>query len=39
VQNLPGLGSGFRVDIDVPADDWVNATQFYDALVFNTGHW
>uniref|UniRef100_A0A7I4FQ62 Trichome birefringence-like N-terminal domain-containing protein n=1 Tax=Physcomitrium patens TaxID=3218 RepID=A0A7I4FQ62_PHYPA len=37
--NLAGTGSGFRVDIDIPADDWSNVTQFYDVLVFNTGHW
>jgi hypothetical protein len=36
---LPDLGSGFRVDIDVPSYDWVNAAKFYNALVFNTGHW
>ncbi|XP_078433324.1 trichome birefringence-like protein (DUF828) [Wolffia australiana] len=29
----------YRVDVDVPADDWVNITNFYDILVFNTGHW
>lgn len=34
-----GFRSGFRVDIDVPADNWINATQFYDVIVLNTGHW
>ncbi|KAK4271355.1 hypothetical protein QN277_020059 [Acacia crassicarpa] len=29
----------YRVDVDVPADDWVNIAGFYDVLVFNTGHW
>ncbi|KAK3414058.1 hypothetical protein EUGRSUZ_I02565 [Eucalyptus grandis] len=36
-----GQGSkGFyRVDVDIPADDWANINDFYDVLVFNTGHW
>ncbi|XP_038684406.1 protein trichome birefringence-like 12 isoform X1 [Tripterygium wilfordii] len=34
-----GLRGVYRVDVDVPADDWVNITNFYDVLVFNTGHW
>ncbi|WVZ78140.1 hypothetical protein U9M48_025901 [Paspalum notatum var. saurae] len=29
----------YRVDVDVPADEWINATTFYDVLIFNTGHW
>ncbi|XP_022952245.1 protein trichome birefringence-like 12 isoform X1 [Cucurbita moschata] len=29
----------YRVDVDIPADDWANITNFYDVLVFNTGHW
>ncbi|OEL14980.1 Protein trichome birefringence-like 12 [Dichanthelium oligosanthes] len=29
----------YRVDVDIPADDWVNVTKFYDVLIFNTGHW
>lgn len=29
----------YQVDVDVPADDWVNIAGFYDVLVFNTGHW
>ena len=34
-----GVKGFYRVDVDVPADDWVNASSFYDVLVFNTGHW
>ncbi|GAB4853370.1 Protein trichome birefringence-like 12 [Ancistrocladus abbreviatus] len=34
-----GLKGIYRVDVDVPANDWVNITKFYDVLVFNTGHW
>ncbi|XP_058069531.1 protein trichome birefringence-like 12 [Magnolia sinica] len=34
-----GLKGIYRVDVDIPADDWVNITKFYDVLVFNTGHW
>ncbi|KAJ6822866.1 putative protein trichome birefringence-like 12 [Iris pallida] len=34
-----GLKGIYRVDVDVPADDWANVTKFYDVLVFNTGHW
>ncbi|KAI4296476.1 hypothetical protein L6164_036432 [Bauhinia variegata] len=30
---------GYRVDVDVPADDWARISSFYDVLVFNTGHW
>ncbi|KAJ4961237.1 hypothetical protein NE237_021147 [Protea cynaroides] len=40
--NLPdqdGLKGIYRVDIDIPADDWVEASKFYDVLIFNTGHW
>lgn len=29
----------YRVDVDIPADDWVQITKFYDVLIFNTGHW
>ncbi|XP_019173036.1 PREDICTED: protein trichome birefringence-like 12 isoform X2 [Ipomoea nil] len=29
----------YRVDVDVPADDWAHIAGFYDVLVFNTGHW
>ncbi|KAF8697850.1 hypothetical protein HU200_035342 [Digitaria exilis] len=34
-----GVKGYYRVDIDIPADDWVNVTKFYDVLIFNTGHW
>ncbi|KAL5988389.1 Protein trichome birefringence-like 12 [Asimina triloba] len=34
-----GLKGTYRVDVDIPADDWVKITEFYDVLVFNTGHW
>lgn len=37
--NEDGLKGTYRVDVDVPADDWVNITKFYDVLIFNTGHW
>lgn len=38
-QDKDGVNGIYRVDIDVPADDWVNITKFYDVLIFNTGHW
>ncbi|PIN16907.1 hypothetical protein CDL12_10441 [Handroanthus impetiginosus] len=34
-----GVKGIYRVDIDVPADDWANIADFYSVLVFNTGHW
>ncbi|XP_073023767.1 protein trichome birefringence-like 12 isoform X2 [Primulina eburnea] len=34
-----GMEGMYRVDVDVPADDWANIAEFYDVLVFNTGHW
>ncbi|KAK6945878.1 Trichome birefringence-like, N-terminal domain [Dillenia turbinata] len=34
-----GQKGNYRVDVDFPADDWVNITNFYDVLIFNTGHW
>ena len=39
VPNYKGLKGIYRVDVDVPADDWADITGFYDVLVFNTGHW
>lgn len=29
----------YRVDVDIPADDWAGIADFYDVLIFNTGHW
>ncbi|KAK1614086.1 hypothetical protein QYE76_019603 [Lolium multiflorum] len=34
-----GIKGTYRVDVDIPADDWVNITKFYDVLIFNTEHW
>ncbi|KAL0335018.1 UNVERIFIED_CONTAM: protein trichome birefringence-like 12 [Sesamum radiatum] len=34
-----GVKGIYRVDIDIPADDWANVADFYSVLVFNTGHW
>lgn len=34
-----GTKGMYRVDVDIPADDWANISEFYDVLVFNTGHW
>jgi hypothetical protein len=34
-----GIKGTYRVDVDIPAVDWVNITKFYDVLIFNTGHW
>ncbi|KAK9145330.1 hypothetical protein Sjap_005233 [Stephania japonica] len=39
LSNKDGLKGIYRVDVDVPAVDWAEATNFYDILVFNTGHW
>ncbi|CAL4923694.1 unnamed protein product [Urochloa decumbens] len=33
-----GIKGTYRVDVDIPADDWINVTKFYDVLIFNTGH-
>ncbi|XP_061358522.1 protein trichome birefringence-like 12 isoform X2 [Gastrolobium bilobum] len=42
-QSEAGMQDGsegiYRVDVDVPADDWAKISGFYDVLVFNTGHW
>jgi hypothetical protein len=29
----------YRVDVDIPAEDWATITDYYDVLIFNTGHW
>ena len=29
----------YRVDVDIPADEWINVTKFYDVLIVNTGNW
>ncbi|KAL6498887.1 Protein trichome birefringence-like 12 [Orobanche hederae] len=34
-----GVKGIYRVDVDIPANDWANIAGFYDVLVFNTGHW
>ncbi|MCO5587109.1 hypothetical protein L7F22_041056 [Adiantum nelumboides] len=34
-----GYQRGYQVNVDVPACDWINVTEFYDVIVFNTGHW
>ncbi|KAF8410664.1 hypothetical protein HHK36_003196 [Tetracentron sinense] len=34
-----GLKWNYRVDVDIPADDWADITKFYDFLIFNIGHW
>ena len=34
-----GVKGIYRVDVDIPADDWASIADFYDVLVFNTGHW
>lgn len=36
--NENGLEGLYKVDIDIPANDWVNITKFYDVLIFNMGH-
>ncbi|KAK6916232.1 PC-Esterase, partial [Dillenia turbinata] len=33
-----GQKGNYRVDADIPADEWVNITNFC-VLIFNTGHW
>ncbi|EOX97314.1 Gb:AAD15463.1 isoform 2, partial [Theobroma cacao] len=39
VSDQDGLKGIYRVDVDIPADEWISITDFYDVLVFNTGHW
>jgi hypothetical protein len=34
-----GVKGTYRVDVGIPADEWINITKFYDVLIFNTGHW
>ena len=34
-----GIKGIYRVDVDIPADEWINVTNFYDVLIINTGHW
>ncbi|EOA13490.1 hypothetical protein CARUB_v10026551mg [Capsella rubella] len=37
--NQDGVKGTYRVDVDVPANEWINVTSFYDVLIFNSGHW
>ncbi|XP_031740604.1 protein trichome birefringence-like 13 isoform X2 [Cucumis sativus] len=34
-----GYKEGYRVDVDIPDSSWMEAPNFHDVLVFNTGHW
>ncbi|KAA0044303.1 protein trichome birefringence-like 13 [Cucumis melo var. makuwa] len=34
-----GYKGGYRVDVDIPESSWMEAPNFHDVLVFNTGHW
>lgn len=34
-----GLEGIYRVDVNTPADDWAHIADFYDVLIFNSGHW
>ncbi|CAN6242776.1 unnamed protein product [Urochloa humidicola] len=34
-----GIKGIYRVDVDIPADEWIDVTKFYDVLIVNTGHW
>lgn len=34
-----GYKEGYRVDVDIPESSWIEAPNFHDILVFNTGHW
>ncbi|CAA3013013.1 Hypothetical predicted protein, partial [Olea europaea subsp. europaea] len=33
-----GYKEGYRVDVDIPEETWVEAPNFHDILIFNTGH-
>ncbi|AQK46359.1 E2F transcription factor-like E2FE [Zea mays] len=33
-----GYKQGYRVDVDIPDQTWVEACSFHDVLIFNTGH-
>ncbi|KAH7424838.1 hypothetical protein KP509_11G027400 [Ceratopteris richardii] len=37
LENL-GYIRGYQVNVDKPASDWINITEFYDVIIFNTGH-
>ncbi|KAE8698793.1 Protein trichome birefringence-like 12 [Hibiscus syriacus] len=39
VSSQDELKGVYRVDVDIVADEWSRITDFYDVLVFNTGHW
>lgn len=34
-----GFREGYKIDVDVPEGTWVEAPNFHDVLIFNTGHW
>ncbi|XP_022984548.1 protein trichome birefringence-like 13 [Cucurbita maxima] len=34
-----GYKEGYRVDVDIPESSWIEAPNFHDILIFNTGHW
>ena len=38
-QESLGYKQGYRVDVDIPDQTWVEACSFHDVLIFNTGHW
>ncbi|KAL5647290.1 hypothetical protein ACJX0J_041645, partial [Zea mays] len=33
-----GYKQGYRADVDIPDQTWVEACSFHDVLIFNTGH-
>ncbi|MQM09703.1 hypothetical protein Taro_042579, partial [Colocasia esculenta] len=37
-QSKNGVKGIYRVDVDIPADDWVNITDFYDVLAIPKGN-